>query len=707
MNFDINDKDKTNSIEILAPAGSLESLKSAVNCGADAVYLGGQKFSARKNAQNFTDEELLEGINYAHLRGAKVHVAVNTLMHESELNDVFNYLKFLNDISCDAVIVQDLGVLNIIKEYFPKMEIHASTQMTIHNLEGALRAKELGFKRAVLSRELSLNEISYISKNAGIETEVFAHGALCMSYSGQCLLSSMLGGRSGNRGYCAQPCRLSYTLLNDKKQQISEDSRYLLSLKDMCLLDEIDKLQNANVTSLKIEGRMKGENYSALTSYLYSKAKNNGDDKTADIDMLRDIFSRNGFTKGYFNSSYGRHMLNYSSNCDDIYKNQSDEVLKFADSLIKTNEVKRCVSGIFYGELDKPLSLEISLDGIKVKAFSNVCPQRAIKTPTSEERIINQLNKTGGLPFEFSDLKIFADKDINIPIKAINELRRDAFLKLEDEILKPKDKKTDMVYNYKKSTPKAQKSVFTCEVLNISQAKCAKDLGFRRIYIPYSVYNEQKDYFNKHPDIFYLMLSPIERDKFRLDLDKVNLKNICASNISQITDCGNLNIHANYTLNIYNSRSQNELKAMGVGSLCLSPELNFKEIKEALTDIDTEIIVYGKIALMTVQNCIVKSALGECDKNCKNSFYYLKDRKNMHFPIFTQRGQCTNVLYNSLPIYMGDKMDELLKLGTKYLRFIFTTENSDDITKIVKMYQNRVSFFNNEYTRGHFMRGVF
>ncbi len=695
-----------NKIEILAPAGSMEGLIASVNCGADAVYIGGAKFSARKNAQNFTDDEVKSAVEYAHLRGVRVHVAVNTLMHENELDGVFEYLKFLNNIGVDAVIVQDLGVLKIAKEYFPELELHASTQMTVHNLDGAIQAKNMGFKRVVLARELSFDEIKHISQNSGIETEVFAHGALCMSYSGQCLLSSILGARSGNRGYCAQPCRLDYTLCDSFKKPISEKGRYLLSLKDMCLADEINKLAEADVASLKIEGRMKSPQYSALTSYVYSKAKQSGFADENDIKMLENIFSRNGFTKGYFNSNYGRDMLNYSSNCDDIYKNQSKEVLDFAENLIKSSEVKRSVCGTFTAKSGKTLSLVLECDGKTVSCTSQTIAEPALKTPTSEDRIKEQLLKTGATAFRFKRLDIIADDGINIPIKAINELRRDAFLKLEQSILNQDKPLSDASFNYIKPKPQQKKCEFTCEVQTIEQAKTASNCNFKRIYIPYRVYEQDKAYFDENCDVFYLLCENIERDKFITVPENINLKNICISNISGLKTFNGFNLHANYSLNIFNSYSAEKLSKYGVSSVCLSPELNFSQIKGASPDMDFEIIAYGRLRLMTVQNCLVKSALKSCNNNCGDSCFLLKDRKNMYFPVFTQKGQCINTIYNSLPVYMGDRMTELKKTGAKYLRFVFTTESTDDIIKIKKMYENSERYFNDEYTRGHFSRGV-
>ena len=701
----LSDKNKL-KIEILAPAGGMDSLTASINCGADAVYIGGSKFSARKNAQNFTDDEVKLAVEYAHLRGAKVHVAVNTLIHESELKNVFEYLKFLSNIGIDAVIVQDMGVLNIAKEYFPNLELHASTQITVHNLDGAIQAKNMGFKRVVLARELSFNEIKHIAQNCGIETEVFAHGALCMCYSGQCLMSSVLGARSGNRGFCAQPCRLEYTLCDSLKKPISEKERYLLSLKDMCLADEIKKLADANVTSLKIEGRMKSPLYSALTSYVYSKAKQNGTINADDINMLENIFSRNGFTKGYFNKAYGRDMLNYSSNCDDIYKNQSKDVLDFAENLIKSSEVKRKVSGTFKAKLGMPLCLSLECDGYTVSQSSQTQPQPALKTPTGEDRIKEQIFKTGGTAFEFEKLDIITDEGINIPIKAINELRRDAFLSLEQSILKTKDNQSHVSFNYTKTQAKIKNCKFTCEVMTYEQAKSAHKCGFERIYIPFRVYEQDKAYFNSHPDVFYLMCENIEREGFITSPEKTGLKNICISNISGLNTFKGFNLHANYSLNAFNSYSAKELKKYGITSVCLSPELNIMQIKEASPDMDFELIAYGRLRLMTVQNCIVKSALNGCKANCGDGYFLLKDRKNMFFPVFTQKGQCINSIYNSLPVYMGDRMAELKKTGAKYLRFVFTTEGADDIPKIKNMYEKGEKYFNDEYTRGHFSRGV-
>jgi putative protease len=692
----------TNNIEILSPAGDMDCFMAAVNNGADAIYLGGSSFSARKSAKNFNNDELIEAVDYAHLRNVKVYVAVNTLVMDDELSDVFEFIKFCYNIGVDALIVQDLGVVYIARKFFPDFPIHASTQMTIHNLSGVKKAENLGFKRVVLSRELSYDEIEYINSNCDAETEVFVHGALCMSYSGQCLFSSMLGGRSGNRGACAQPCRLPYSVLRKDFTEICSN-KYFLSLKDLCLVDDVDKLKNIGVSSLKIEGRMKNEEYVAIVTSMYNKYRNNSNVESDDLSMLENIFSRNGFTKGYVKGNTGAHMLNIDRNNDNVYKSINQNVLDYAHEL-KANKKTIGVDVIVNIHANEKAFVSFSLNGHTVMCESDENVQVALKTPTDKDRIISQISKLGGSPFHINSLSCDVDGDINIPIGQINELRRNCIDKLCKKITHSFKRKSDVQFDMQKASKSPQQYRLSASVKNYEQAIAAFDAGFSIIYIDVDIYSKNKDFFDKHKEIFSLRLPVVMRDGIDYKYDLCNLDNFCISNISQIDKFPDKKLHADYHFNICNSLSANVLKDMGVDSFCASLELTLEQTKNISSEMPTEILVYGRVPLMNVRNCIYKSSGGKCKFD--DEYFYIKDRKNKLFPVMTNCFTCTNTIYNSVPLYMGDKMDLIKKINPSLLRFDFTIESPEEIVKIKTMYDTEEKYVSQDFTRGHFFRGI-
>ena len=693
-----------NNLEILAPGASLGALKTAIDSGADAVYFGGSKFGARANAINLSNEEIVEGVNYAHLRGVKLYVTVNTLIADSELEESFEFLKFCYEAGVDAVIVQDIGIAKIVKNYFPKMKLHASTQMTIHNLEGVLQAEKLGFDRVVLSRELSLDEIKYIAHRCHAELEVFVHGALCMSYSGQCLLSSFLGGRSGNRGACAQPCRLAYTLMNSDGDAISESEKYLLSLRDLCLVDHINELRSAGVKSLKIEGRMKSEAYVSAVCGIYNKYRDGGNPNAEEKALLGNIFSRNGFTQGYFDSKYGREMLSYSSNHDNIYESVTEEVTEKAKSYASIKKTIAVDASFEMKNGEAPV-FELTYNGMKFQSRAQTCATPATNMPVTEERIYEQLSKLGGTVFEYNSLDVFAEDGLYIPIKEINSVRRDAFLQLENFILGEKricDKGSLLIV--KPQNKPIINPMLTASVLSDEQARKTYELGFERIYIPYSVYINNKSFYDEEPDIFVIKSPVINHDSRHIDLSNVDCNKISVSNIADISYVSNKNIHADYRMNIFNSMSVKTLLSMGIKSFTLSPELTLAQMRQISKSIPAEVVIYGKISLMTVRNCVIRSSLGKC--GCVDGeIYYLKDRKNICFPLVADKNSCTNVIYNSAPIKMSDRMHEIEKIGASMYRFDFTDETADEIEIIFNQYEKKQKA-DGFFTRGHFYNGV-
>lgn len=689
-------------LEILSPAGSLATLKSAVNNGADAVYMGGKAFSARKNAVNFSDEDIIEAVRYAHLYGAKVYVTVNTLISDGELKEVYEFVKFLYENQVDALIIQDLGVLKMVRECFPDFEVHASTQMTIHNLDGARLAKELGFTRVVLSRELSFAEIKNISQNVDIELEVFVHGALCMSYSGQCLMSSFLGARSGNRGACAQPCRLPYTLCDMAKKPLTQKDKYLLSLKDLCLIDEIETLMDCGVKSLKIEGRMKSAEYVSLVTSVYSKYKNGGKVSSRDYEALKSIFSRSGFTKGYLYNETGRQMLNFDKNNDDVYREIAPEVLSRAEEL----SAKPCEKIPFDASVclkgDFPMTLTVSAMGETLTIVGEVTTQKALNVSLDAQRVKTQISKTGSTDFVLGEFTWEIEDGLSLPIKEINELRRKALEELGHKISRIRNPERVNPFTSDYNTfVNTDKPLYVAEIRNVPQAKAALQAGFDRVLIPYSLYKDNKAFFDASGSKIAVAMPPIMRDNKDFSED-ITPDNIYISNLSQFKSFEGKKLTADFRLNAFNSHSVSKLKQMGAVGVCLSPELNLRQISAMDISLPAELIVYGRIPVMTVQNCVVKSGNNKC--SCSEDVYYLKDRKGVYFPLYTDKLTCTNTIYNSAPVYMADRMDELP--GNLYsMRFIFTTETEEEVTDIYNKYKNNEKY-DDGFTRGHYYRGV-
>ncbi len=683
------------SIEILAPAGSYESLVAAVNNGADAVYLGGSTFSARANAVNFSDEELASAIRYAHVRGVKVYVALNTLVEDAALHSACEFAGFCYECGADALIVQDLGVLSMLKECCPDFKLNASTQITVHNLKGVRAAEKAGFSRIVLSRELSKGEIGEICAGSKAEIEVFAHGALCMSYSGQCLMSSFIGARSGNRGACAQPCRLPYGLIDPQGDTVC-DGKYLLSLKDLCLIDEIGALDRLGVTSLKIEGRMKSPAYVAMCTHLYDKYRNGGRVEKEDIKDLQSVFSRSGFTKGYFEGSTGRHMLNIDKNNDDVYKNITHKAAERADALAKSESKRIMISGSFTAHMGEPATLCIWDDkGHSVTCEGSARAEAAVKVPLTEDRILEQMSKTGGTPFEFEDFIINLQEGISLPIRELNLLRRQGLAGLEEQLaaFPKRQRKKDFSFNIVKSSTPTQ---FTATAHTYEQAAALGKTSVARIYIPKGVYDKHKEEFLS--DRYFITLPAIERQAEPAE----GYERICTSNFSQLYDDAKIK-HGGFRMNVYNSMAVKFLKDTGFDSVCLSPEMNLGQIGAISKDIPTEVIAYGYLPVMTVQNCVIKSAAGRCA--CGEGVHYLKDRMDARFPVIGDEDSCTNVILNSTPIYMGDKKEDILRSGAAYANLYFTTETALELEKIISLYEKGEPL-GKAFTRGHFYRGV-
>ena len=690
-------------MELLAPAGSAAALRAAVQSGADAVYLGGNMFGARHSAENFAIEEIKKQTEYCHLYGVDVHVTLNTLIKEKEIPAFSEYVKELGSTGVDAFIVQDIGAAEIIKKILPDMTLHASTQMTVTSLEGVKYLEDVGFSRVVLARELSKKEIEYIIKHAKAEIEVFVHGAICMCYSGQCLMSSILGGRSGNRGRCAQPCRLPYILLENGK---NVGNGYLLSPKDMALIENLDDLNEIGVKSLKIEGRLKRAEYVSAVVGVYRKYLDRGGRVTkSDMTELTDAFSRTGFTDGYFTEHLGKEMMSHLTPSNNSENKFSAEVKERAAENANIRKIPVNISGTL--KQNEPLCLTIyDNDGNCAYTEGTLKSETALNSTLSEERLKEQLLKLGNTPFECDDIDISVDDGITIPIKEINSVRRAA---ADDLILKRQNREKGRILDFQMPEPVGRNDgdiKLSVEVSSEEQLRAAIKNGISRIYIPARLMGTLKDKSLSEPGNG---IQIITKSSEILSEEEIITEGVLVSSPAAIYKYNRKELYGDFRLNIFNSYTANHFDSLKM--ITLSPELNIHEIRETLnnTSADAEIIAYGHIPLMIMRNCPVK-AMGKCQKG--KMVYSLRDRKKEVFPVVCE-DNCRAKLLNSKPIFMADKIDDLKKLKINSIRLIFTVEKFSQCGKIIDVYKRALNgeaikspVDGNSYTRGHFYRGV-
>lgn len=706
---------RNKDFELLAPAGSLEIFKGVIESGADAVYVGGSMFGARAYANNFTEEELLEAIDFAHLRGVKVYLTVNTLIKNSEFSKLYDYLLPYYKRGLDAVIVQDIGVVKAIHEYFPSMEIHTSTQMTVTGADGVRFLSQFGVTRVVMAREVSLAEMKRIHEETGMELEAFVHGALCYSYSGQCLFSSILGGRSGNRGRCAQPCRLPYTVEGKKDE-------YILSLKDMCGIKALDKLHDAGVYSLKIEGRMKQLEYACgVVKYYRSYIDSMKPVTDADYDRIKALGNRCGFTDRYYFDHNGSDMVTY------VKPN-------FVSNAAEPSPEKRKLS--IEGELvlreGEPGSLTVKRGDVTYKASIEPV-SAALKAPLDKKAAIDRINKTGDTGFEFSHIKAQIGENVFVPNGALNKLRRDAISGLCDKLLK-KHYRDDARYADMSRLTALPEHVVKSDAAHEDGAVNAKDytticscmtraqldtlIGyecFDVFYLDFDMYDRKTliqqfaddvKSLTKRNKKVYLMLPTIFRadssDYFvsiAKELDKVSFEGFVVKNYEELYLTENLftgkKVILDHNMYTFNDVSKSAFFEYGVSGDTVPLELNSKEIMHR-NNIGSQMIVYGYYPLMITANCVHKNTKG-CDK--KQKLIYLKDRYNKSFAVCNNCKECYNTIYNSLPTMLTKNISKLKEAGIRSFRYSFTIETPKQIKAVM---DDKVA----EYTNGHYKRGV-
>ncbi len=672
-------------MELLAPAGSFDAVVAAVEGGADAVYIGGKEFSARSGAENFENNEITAVVRYCHLRGVKVHVAANILVKEKESARFLEYMSFLNSAGVDAVIIQDIGMAKLTHERYPDLPLHASTQMTAASLSAVNYLAKMGFSRVVLARELSAEEISYIAGNAAIETECFVHGAICMCYSGQCLMSSIIGARSGNRGMCAQPCRLPYEFSHGKKG-------YLLSPKDMSLIDCLRELDASGVTSLKIEGRLKRPEYVSTVVSVYRKYIDSpGNVSRRDKEILLNSFSRSGFTDGYFKGALGAAMMSY-----EIPGNTAENKFEDIAKVHRRHEIDiRCrmkKGECFLVELSDCL-------GHRVSAASDEKVAKAENRPIDESRLKEQLLKLGDTVFTAAEVAIEADDDAFIPVKVINETRRRAAKLLEEKILTMPLRRENSRITKAKSSMEFP-PMLIASVSNAEQLKAAEDAGVEIIYIPRGL----AKLANKCDTQYVIKLPQICDNDEKWDIPAGF--GVLISNIGQEEIYSNCKKYGNFRLNITNSASAEVFD--GYEAVTVSAELNLADIGRISANVAKEAIVYGKLPLMIMKNCPVRALTGKCGSG---KGYSLKDRMGEEFS-FSCDEACHSIILNSKNIYMADKLAEVTKTGISRLRLEFFDEDYQTAKAILAEYAKVLEGIaacspkENTFTRGHFYRGI-
>ena len=660
--------------EILAPAGSMESLIAAVRCGANAVYLGTKGINARRGATNFTFEELKQAVEYCHARDVKIYLALNILISDSERELAYKTVEAGLSLGVDAFIIQDLGLAKIIHNHFPTARMHASTQCSVNSPEGFKALEKMGFVRAVLPREMSLDEIKEIRQATDMELEMFVHGALCMCVSGQCYLSAMLGGRSGNRGLCAQPCRLGFS---------ADASRSCdLSLKDLSLIGNINEIAQAGVVSLKIEGRMKRPEYVAAAVTSCKKAID-GEYTASDENTLKSVFSRTGFTDGYFTGE--RKDMFGTRQKEDVVA--AKDVLKELSHLYDNENPLVPIDIEFICKANRKAELTARALGKEATVVGTV-PETAINKPMTEETVTSRLAKFGNTQFYLNNITVDLDDGLILPASVINSMRREAVEMLDKVEIQPF---TQMPYKAEKYKEKDCTPYYTARFLNPDSIPDKHP--FKRIFIP--IWSSDEDFVDNRAgvEIPRGLFGMEEKLRKRLEhLKKIGVRKALCSNLGaySLAQKMGFEVYGDFGLNIFNSEN---------AQLFNSPILSFEATLEQTNRIgakDTGIIGYGYLPLMLTRNCPIKNHLG-----CSRCTGKLTDRKGFEFKVKCSPYPCVEVL-NPVPVYMGDRQKEI---KTDFIHFYFTDESKNQVEQIINLFKTGGQF-DGKYTRGLTYRGV-
>lgn len=700
---------RNRDFELLAPAGNINIFKAVIEAGADAVYVGGSMFGARAYANNFDEEELLYAIDYAHLKGVKVYLTVNTLLKNDEIEKLYDYLLPFYERGLDAVLVQDLGALKLIHDRFPDLAIHTSTQMTVTGIDGVRFLKQFGVQRVVMAREVSLAEMKEIHEKCGMEIEAFVHGALCYSYSGQCLFSSMLGGRSGNRGRCAQPCRLPYCVGNKK-------DTYILSLKDMCGIKDLQKLKESGVYSLKIEGRMKQAGYaSGVVAYYRRYIDSMKEVSDKDYKNIAGLGNRCGFTDKYYFEHNGTDMVTFEK--PNFVSDASDELPQF--SKIK-------IQGKLTLKEAEPGALTVSCGGYRFTSYMDPV-SHALKAPAERKNVAERISKTGDTPFEFENIDITMDNDIFVPNGALNKLRREAIEGLQNEILTQYKRTASASYGWKsKKTSEIKPSGDPKVIASVRDGKQLYRLleydNISEIYIDSSKYGRRDFVKEFNDDVFcvnnaekkaYLALPVIfrrsTRDYFETisdQLKKIDFEGFIVRNYEEFfwvkTRFAGKKIVTDHNMYTYNDMAKSMFFDNGADADTMPLELNQKEINRR-NNKGSQMIIYGYYPLMVSAQCVHKNSY-KCDRTPQIT--YLKDRYNKIFPVWNNCSECYNIIYNSCPTVLFNNIQKIKNAGIDALRLDFTFEKPKEIDTVMAAFESNSADGIKEYTNGHFKRGV-
>ena len=691
-------------IELLAPAGSLDALRAAVQNGANAVYLGCGTFNARQGAKNFTIQTLAEAVKYCHVRGVQVHLTLNTLVSDRETEDCIKLINAAAEAGVDAFIVQDLGVVQLCRRIAPMVPLHGSTQMTVHSLPGVLLCAAWGMSRVVLSRELNKEEIRYICKHSPIEIEVFAHGALCMSYSGQCYLSAAIGGRSGNRGRCAQPCRQCYGYSR-------RENRYPLSLKDNCMVTYLRELEAMGVASLKLEGRMKRPEYVAVVTDVYRRALDDGKVTQEMMDALLAAFNRQGFTDGYYMDKLGKDMFGIRDEKNDeapwmrearqSYEGAENPLVNVALHMV----VRQGISGLTV----------VDPDGRRC-TVSGPVPEVARTQEITFEQLESRLSKTGGTPYRCVRVTADIDRGLTLSAAAINAMRRDALNQLT--ALRSR-KETRQLYTMPKlqhveghrDAPGYTIAVTTREQITPKVLKMNPQV----LYVPLHILAGDETFTRQLAEAVRVaaVLPRIVHDgqmaKLREDMKKIRrwgVEEVLVGNLGLMLPAreAGMQIRGDYGLNVFNSISVLALKELELKSAMLSFEMTLPQVRDVSKPIETELLAYGRLPLMITENCLIRGKTGECA--CHLSSTKLVDKTGAEFPVLRDGATCRSVLFNGKKLNWLDRQKDLSKLGLWAMRLYFTTENPQEVDRVLQSCVVPVKFDPGACTRGLYLRGL-